>query len=107
MRGKFIEVILRAVARVPARRRTGVVLGLFGSAVLVQATVVLAGGAAHTKSAPTGSAPTALATSSGHVYVGHSYKNDVSPALRSSAPIEAAMPMQAVDTGQRMYCMVS
>ena len=29
------------------------------------------------------------------------------PAARISEPAEAAMPMQTVETGERMYCMVS
>src|SRR5213076_785645 len=67
-----------------ARRRVGVVAGLVALAVLVQAAVVLAGGSSRTSgvSAVSGSAPLAMAGSSGRVYVGHSYKNDVSPALR-------------------------
>jgi hypothetical protein len=69
--------------RGPARRRVGVVVGLVALAVLVQAAVVLAGGSSGTSgvSAVSGSAPVAMTGSSGRVYVGHSYKNDVSPAL--------------------------
>src|SRR5438067_8120301 len=74
----------RKVLRGPVRRRLGVVGALFALAVLVQAAVVFAGGSSHTNgpSAVSGSAPLAMAGSSGRVYVGHSYKNDVSPALR-------------------------
>src|SRR5438876_2428204 len=76
---KLTEVLLRGAAR----RRIGVVAALFALAVLVQAAVVFAGGSSHTTgpSAVSGSAPVAMAGSSGRVYVGHSYKNDVSPAL--------------------------
>ena len=31
----------------------------------------------------------------------------LAPAHISSEPIEAAWPMHTVDTGERMYCMVS
>src|SRR2546430_4438355 len=77
---KLTEVLVRGAAR----RRIGVVAALFALAVLVQAAVVFAGGSSHTNgpSAVSGSAPLAMAGSSGRVYVGHSYKNDVSPALR-------------------------
>ena len=31
----------------------------------------------------------------------------LAPAVSSSEPIEAAWPMQSVETGGRMYCIVS
>ena len=77
----------RKLVHLANRRRVGVVVGLLGVAVLVQATVVLAGGSARS-SAPAVSAtapPTALNGPHGVVYVGHSYKNDVSPVLRGIA----------------------
>src|SRR5438094_2444291 len=87
---KLTEVLLRGAAR----RRVGVVGALFALAVLVQAAVVFAGGSSHTNgpSAVSGSAPLAMAGSSGRVYVGHSYKNDVSPALREIP----ALPLRAL-----------
>src|SRR5439155_1417787 len=87
---KLTEVLFRGAAR----RRVGVVAALFALAVLVQAAVVFAGGSSHTTgpSAVSGSTPLAMAGSSGRVYVGHSYKNDVSPALRESP----ALPLKAL-----------
>src|SRR6266516_5853788 len=87
---KLTDVLLRGAAR----RRIGVVAALFALAVLVQAAVVFAGGSSHTNgpSAVSGSAPLAMAGSSGRVYVGHSYKNDVSPALREIP----ALPLKAL-----------
>jgi hypothetical protein len=77
-----------------SRRRIGIVAGLFGLSVLVQAAVVLAGGSSHVTGpvAVSGSSPVAMAGPSGRVYVGHSYKNDVSPALRDIP----AMPLKPV-----------
>src|SRR6266542_1731366 len=87
---KLTEVLLRGAAR----RRIGAVAALFALAVLVQAAVVFAGGSSHTNgpSAVSGSAPLAMAGSSGRVYVGHSYKNDVSPARREIP----ALPLKAL-----------
>ncbi len=88
------EAVHRFVARAAARRRAGLVVGLIGVAVLVQATVVLAGGSARSVSpavsASTG--PVAVAGSSAHVFVGHSYKNDVSPAL-TTIPAAPLLPV--------------
>ena len=89
----------RKLVHLANRRRVGVVVGLLGVAVLVQATVVLAGGSARS-SAPAVSAtapPTALNGPHGVVYVGHSYKNDVSPVLRGipALPLKAAPEREA------------
>src|SRR5438034_5276556 len=75
---------IRKAARLARHRRTGVVVALLALGVLVEATGVLAGGSART-SAPAvsaGQGPVALAGATGRVYVGHSYQNDLSPALR-------------------------
>src|SRR4051812_5807470 len=88
----------RKLIRLATRRRAGVVVGLLGVAVLVQATVVLAGGSTG-PAAPVLStgAPTALNGVNGRVYVGHSYKNDISPALRGipALPLRAAPDREA------------
>jgi len=88
--GKLTEILLRGAARVRGHRRAGVVVGLLAVGVLVQATVVLAGGSARTKApaALSGNAP----IQTGHVFVGHSYKNDVSPVLRDIP----ALPLKPV-----------
>src|SRR5438094_3632852 len=87
---KLTEVLLRGAAG----RRVGVVAGLFALAVLVQAAVVFAGGSSHTNgpSVVSGSAPVAMTGPAGRVYVGHSYKNDVSPAL-TQIPV---LPLKAL-----------
>src|SRR5690242_10114067 len=74
---------MRGRLRGASRRRVVIVAGLFGLALLVQAAVVMAGGSARSTGpvAASGSAPVAMSGSSGRVFVGHSYKNDVSPAL--------------------------
>src|SRR5437868_8487557 len=84
----------RKVLRGPVRRRLGVVVGLVALAVLVQAAVTLAGGPSRASGAApvSGSAPLAMSGPAGRVYVGHSYKNDVSPALREIP----AMPLKAL-----------
>src|SRR4051794_13028475 len=88
----------RKLIRLATRRRAGVVVGLLGVAVLVQATVVLAGGSAG-PAAPVLStaAPTALNGVNGGVYVGPSYKNATSPALRGipALPLRAAPDREA------------
>ena len=38
---------------------------------------------------------------------GRATRSPASPAISRNEPIEAAMPMQVVATGQRIYCMVS
>jgi hypothetical protein len=85
---------MRGKLRGTSRRRMGIVAGLFALAVLVQAAVVLAGGSSGTSriAAVSGSAPVAMTGQSGRVYVGHSYKNDVSPALREIP----ALPLKPV-----------
>jgi hypothetical protein len=81
------------VLRRAANRRVGVVVGLFALALLVQAAVVFAGGSTRTGAqAVSASAPVAMTGASGRVYVGHSYKNDVSPALRGIP----ALPLKPV-----------
>ena len=39
--------------------------------------------------------------------LGRQKRLPLAPAASSSEPIEAAMPMQTVDTSERMYCIVS
>ena len=90
---------MRGKLRGASRRRVGIVAGLFGLAVLVQAAVVMAGGSSHATGqvAASGSAPVAMAGPSGRVFVGHSYKNDVSPALGTipALPLKAAPEREA------------
>src|ERR1041384_442792 len=77
----------------PTRRRLAVVAALFALAVLVQAAVVFAGGATRTgPQSVSGSAPVAIPGAHGRVFVGHSYKNDVSPAL-GAIPAMPLKPM--------------
>src|SRR5438105_6244223 len=88
----------RKLIHLATRRRAGVVVGLLALAVLVQATVVLAGGSTRS-SAPAlaTAAPTALTGPNGRVFVGHSYNHDVSPALRGipALPLRAAPDREA------------
>ena len=39
--------------------------------------------------------------------LGRATRRPGSPAISRNEPMEAAMPMQIVDTGLLMYCMVS
>jgi hypothetical protein len=75
-------------ARLARHRRVAVVIALLALGVLVEATGVLAGASGRTASpAVAGKAPVAIAGPGGRVYVGHSYKNDVSPALTQIPPV--------------------
>src|SRR5262245_29560697 len=76
----------------PAKRRLWIIAALFALAVLVQTTVVFASGSGSRAPTVSGSAPVAMNGAAGRVYVGHSYKNDVSPAL-GDIP---AMPLNPV-----------
>src|SRR5947208_9839775 len=82
----------RAATRfVAVRRRATTTLGVLGAAVLVSAGGVLAG-AAPTFRAPSLPAPVPraqVAAGSTQISVGHSYKNDSTPALRRMPAIPA------------------
>jgi hypothetical protein len=71
----------------PVKRRLGIVAALFALAVLVQTAVVFAGGSSSGAATVSGSAPVAMTGAAGRVYVGHSYKNDVSPSLGQIAAL--------------------
>src|SRR6266540_535528 len=78
---------IKRAARLARHRRAGVVVALLALGVLVEATGVLAGGSARTIASDVSKAPVAVAGASGSVFVGHSYKNDLSPALREIPPV--------------------
>jgi hypothetical protein len=88
---KGLVGVLRVLAEAAARRRrTTVVLGVALLALAVEAGVVLAGGsplhpgkAAQKMPAGPVAIAAAHAAPGSHVFVGHSVKNDTSPALRS------------------------
>ena len=91
---KELAHVLRLLARAATRRRrTAVFIGAAFVLLAVESSVVLAGGSPlhHAKASARAANPIATAAShasaGSKVIVGHSVKNDTSPALRSMPPI--------------------
>ena len=91
---KELAHVLRLLARAATRRRrTAVFIGAAFVLLAVESSVVLAGGSPlhHAKASARAANPIAIAAShasaGSKVIVGHSVKNDTSPALRSMPPI--------------------